>query len=124
MFFLGKADLSEARLDDLSGSVDLTGDAGRLAKVLPSGANGVLDGRSIGGNANPRSELSPDLFEVLLYPVGARVIDENSSSSSSIEGKLCENSERLRLLACGDVDGEEVGDGARVDGDTKLWGDG
>lgn len=66
MFFRGTEDLSEARFDDLCGIVDLTGDAGRLAKVLPSGARGVLDGRSIGGNAKPRSELSPDLFEALL----------------------------------------------------------
>jgi hypothetical protein len=48
-----------------------------------------------------------------------------TSSSSSIDGKACENSVKYEDEVCGDDDGEDVGDGGpRLDRGTKACGDG
>jgi hypothetical protein len=124
------------------------GDAGRLAKELVVGVLGVLDGLGPGSNGrvgkllNMPPSLRDGSFDggvvvmvieereplaLVLPPVGTEgtISHPPTSSSSSIDGKVCENSVKYDDEVCGDDDGEDVGDGGpRLDRGTKACGDG
>ena len=127
------------RPEGFNGTVDLVGEAGRLLKLLTVGVTGVLDGRSMGtvkllnevrGDADDspvQESFATDLLDsLLLGPVGTEGgLKPGSSSSSSIDGNACVKPERSKLFSCGDDEGDEDGDGGpKVEGETRVWGDG
>lgn len=72
--------------------VGFDGDTGRLAKLLPVGVIGVLDGRSIGSSKfriDPRGvSFGEDLLDLALRPVGTEGrLNRGFSSISSMDGK-------------------------------------
>lgn len=103
------------------------GDTGRLPNVLSVGGIGVLEGRS-GGTVKFRKDANGSFRDGMLGPTPVGTdgrVKGGDSSSSSMEGKLFRNSDRLMFEACGEDGGDDDGDGGpKVDGDTKLWGDG
>jgi hypothetical protein len=112
------------------------GDPGRLMNVLTTGVIGVLDGLSIdtakflcGGDADG----SPLRKSCAVWLSGAGILlvgtegreKARFSSNSSMEGKACVNSDRLKEFSCGEDVGVEDGEGGpREEGGTKVWGDG
>jgi hypothetical protein len=103
------------------------------------GVIGVLDGLSVGtvnvlnaadgvvGESPLRTSLEKDLFESRLFTpaVALGTLNVVLSSNSSMEGKACANSERLKCANCGDEEGEDDGDGGpNVAGETKVCGEG
>jgi len=123
------------------------GDAGRLAKELEVGVLGVLDGLGPGSNGSVGKFLNtpPSLrlgsFDggevvVVVVPFVVReafpsvdidgtISHPPTSSSSSIDGKACENSVKYEDEVCGDDEGEDVGDGGpKLDKGTNACGDG
>lgn len=114
----------------------LAGEPGRLMNVLTTGVIGVLDGRSIeiakflcGGETDASPLRKPDDIwpsRVGILPVGTEGRENAGfSSNSSMDGKACVNSERLKEFSCGEDVGVEDGEGGpREEGGTKVWGDG
>ena len=131
------------------GKAGRVGDAGRLTKELVVGVLGVLDGLgpkskgSVGKllNIPPSLRVSRggsfdgvvivvvgcEALPLMLPPVGidGTICHPLTSSSSSIDGKACENSVRYDDDVCGEEEGEEVGDGGpRLERGTKACGEG
>jgi hypothetical protein len=119
------------------GKVGMVGEGGRLAKELVVGVFGVLDGRGPGSTERTGKFLkivaslrvSRVVVATRLLPGSSMGTEGNcsssSSSNSSIEGKVWENSVRLYEDVCGDEDGEDVGDGGpRLDKGTSACGEG
>jgi hypothetical protein len=103
---------------------------------LTTGVIGVLDGLSIetakflcgdGADGSPlRKSCVGWLSGAGIFPVGTDG-SENAgfSSNSSIEGKACVNSDRLKEFSCGEDVGVDDGDGGpREEGGTNVWGEG
>jgi hypothetical protein len=116
----------------LWGIEGLAGDPGRLMNVLTTGVIGVLDGLSIetakflcGDDADDcplRKSCGIWLSEAGILPVGTEGRENAGfSSNSSIEGKACVNSDRLKEFSCGEDVGVEDGEGGpREEGGTKV----
>lgn len=115
----------------------MVGEAGRLAKELVVGVLGVLDGRGPGSTERTGKFLKKVAsLRVSRVVTGARLVPgsstgtegsccSSSSSNSSIEGKVWENSVKLYEDVCGEEAGEDVGDGGpRLDRGTSACGEG
>jgi hypothetical protein len=88
-------------------------------KELTVGVTGVLDGLGPGSTGRTGKDLASRC------PLGGAsfvgCLKLSISSSSSMEGNVCENSDIVKWDSCGEEDGDEVGDGGpSVEGDTKA----